>query len=71
VHFIKQGKVDMADGYFGLHITAQPFGYLSGYPVLAERSLNENIQRHNQEEQRQKKPLQYFFKSPQIQSFKL
>jgi len=71
MHLIEQGKIDMADGHFGLQVTAQPFGYLPGNPVLAEGSLNKNIQRYYQEEQCQGKPLQYFFKSPQVQSFKL
>lgn len=55
----------------GLQITAEPFGHLPGNPVLAKRALDKNIQPHNEEKQGQEKPLQYFFKSPQIQSFKL
>lgn len=61
----------MLDGDFCLQVTGQPFGNLPGHPVLPKRALNKKIQPHNEEEQRQKKPLQYFFKSPQVQLIKV
>ena len=61
----------MTNGYLGLQITAESFCYLPCYPVLSKGGLNKNIQPHYEEKQGQKKPLQYFFKSPQRQSFKL
>ncbi len=61
----------MFDRDFSLQVMAKPFGYLAGYPVLPEGCLDKNIQPHNEEKQGQGKPFQYFFKSPQTQSFKL
>jgi hypothetical protein len=61
----------MLNADFGLQVSAQPFGYLPGYPVLAPWGLDNNIQQPNKNKQAYKKPLQYFFKSPQVQLFKL
>ena len=61
----------MVDRNLRLEITGKPFGHLAGNPVLSKRGLNKNIYSYNKQEQGQEKPLQYFFKSPQSQLFKV
>ena len=61
----------MIDGHFCLQVAGKPFSNLATDPILPKRSLYKNIERNDQKEQRQKKPLQYFFKSPQSQLFKV
>ncbi len=54
-----------------MQVTGKPFGNLPANPVLAKGGLNKNIQRYYKEQQRKKEPFQYFFKSPQVQLFKM
>lgn len=61
----------MLDGDLCLQVAGKFFGDLAGDPILSERSLNKNIKPHYQEKQGQEEPLQYFFKSPQVQLFKV
>ena len=61
----------MLDTDLCLQVAGKPVGYLAGDPVLAVRGLYKYINAYNEEEQGQKEPLQYFFKSPQRQLFKV
>ena len=70
MHFIKQGKTDVINADPGLKIPGQSLGYLPADPVLSELRIDENIKGKDQEQQREKEPLQYFLKSLQLQRFK-
>ncbi len=61
----------MLNADFCIQILRKFFGNLSGNPVLSKGCLYENIDRCDKKKQGQKKPFQYFFKSPQVQLFKL
>jgi hypothetical protein len=50
VHPVKQRKINMMDGYFGLQVFRQPAGHLPGYPILAKGCLNENIYSHDKQQ---------------------
>jgi hypothetical protein len=71
VHPVEQCKINMLDTYLGLKVMGKTFGYLPADPVLAKGGLNKNIQRCDEDKQRQEEPFQYFFKSPQAQLFKV
>ena len=60
----------MLNADFSLQVAGQTLGDLPGYPVLPGRSFNEDPNGYQDEEQGQKKPDQYFFKSLQIQLIK-
>jgi hypothetical protein len=71
MHIVEKRKINVVDRDLGLQIAGKSLCNLACDPVLTERSLNENIDRGNEEKQGQDKPFQYFFKSPQSQLFKV
>ena len=71
MHAVEQGEINMFNGNFCVQFAGKPVGYLPGYPVLPKWGPDKNIGRSNKDKQRQEEPFQYFFKSPQVQLFKM
>lgn len=60
----------MPDADLCFQIPGKPVGDFFNDPVLPERSMNKDPQCYNKEQQGEKEPKQYFFKSLQAQQIK-
>jgi hypothetical protein len=67
MHVIEKREVYVIDGDLCLQFPGKSLGNLAADPVLSERSLNENVQRQDEEQQGKEKPFQYFLEALQGQ----